>query len=255
MARPARFELTAFGSGGQRSIQLGYGRTFFYVVFCRRAVKPQARRAAADKAAAFGYTVPMARQRNILVGVSGASGMPLALHLLRLLGAREDVCTHGIITRAAEAVLRAEGGLSVAELAAAVQVLHAPENMAAPPASGSWQHAGMVIVPCSMNTLGALAAGQTANLLQRAADVCLKERRPLVLVTRESPLSRIHLRNMLTLHEAGAVIMPFSPAFYLHPRTLDELLDQFCGRILDQLHLDHALGRWGGSACPAASSP
>ena len=213
------------------------------------------RAAAADKAPAFGYTGGMTRKRNILVGVSGASGMPLALHLLRLLRAREDVHVHGIITRAAEAVLRAEGDLSVAELAAAVQTLHAPEDMAAPPASGSWQHDGMVVAPCSMNTLGALAAGQTSNLLQRAADVCLMERRPLVLVTRESPLSRIHLRNMLTLHEAGAVIMPFSPGFYLRPRTLDELLDQFCGRILDQLHLDHALGRWGETASPVPQPP
>ena len=109
----------------------------------------------------------------------------------------------------------------------------------------------MLVAPCSMGTLGALASGATRNLLQRAADVALKERLTLVLVTRESPLSAVHLRNMLTLQEAGAVIMPFSPGFYLRPQTLDELLRQSCGRIFDQLGLPHRLGRWGEALAQA----
>lgn len=194
----------------------------------------------------------MAAQKNLLVGVSGASGIPLALHLLRHCRALPGLSVRLIISRGAEAVMRAEGQLLPETLHALADAVFDPDDMAAPPASGSWPHDGMIIAPCSMNTLGALAAGLTANLLQRAGDVCLKERRPLVLVTRESPLSRIHLRNMLSLQEAGAVIMPFSPGFYLHPRSLDEMLNQFCGRILDQVRIDHSLGRWG---CPPGPQP
>lgn len=180
--------------------------------------------------------------------------MPLALRFLQNCRLLPGLELHLILSQGAEAVLRAEGGPQPAELARLAQAVHAADDMAAPPASGSWRHDGMVILPCSMNTLGALAAGQTRNLLQRAADVCLKERRRLVLVTRESPLSRIHLRNMLTLQEAGAVIMPFSPGFYLHPRTLDDMLDQFCGRIFDQLAIAHSLGHWGGAPVPQTTA-
>lgn len=105
----------------------------------------------------------------------------------------------------------------------------------------------MLLVPCSMATLGAVVSGATHNLVQRAADVALKESLPLVLVTRESPLSAVHLRNMLALREAGAVIMPFSPGFYLRPQSLDAMLVQTCGRILDQIHLPHRLERWAGA--------
>ena len=192
----------------------------------------------------------MAATTTLLVGVSGASGMPLALHLLRHCRALPGLSVQLIVSRGAEAVLRAEGGTCLGELHALADAVFDPDDMAAPPASGSWPHDGMIIAPCSMNTLGALAAGLTANLLQRAAGVCLKERRPLVLVTRESPLSRIHLRNMLALQEAGAVIMPFSPGFYLQPHSLDDMLAHFCGRIFDQLRIDHPLGRWGCAPCP-----
>jgi 4-hydroxy-3-polyprenylbenzoate decarboxylase len=103
----------------------------------------------------------------------------------------------------------------------------------------------MLVVPCSMGTLGALAGGVSRNLIHRAGDVALKEGLPLVLVTRESPLSHVHLRNMLALKEAGAVIMPFSPGFYMLPQTLEEMLQQFSGRIFDQLGLRHTCPRWG----------
>ena len=207
-----------------------------------------------SRRAVLPYTVGMTVRKTLLLGVSGASGMPLALRFLRQCRELPGLELHLILSQGAEAVLRAEAGPQPDEFARLADVVHAADDMAAPPASGSWRHGGMVIAPCSMNTLGALAAGVTGNLLQRAADVCLKERRPLVLVTRESPLSRIHLRNMLTLQEAGAVIMPFSPGFYLQPRTLDEMLDQFCGRILDQLSIDHPLGRWGGPPVPQTTA-
>lgn len=126
-----------------------------------------------------------------------------------------------------------------------------PDDFAAPFASGSWLHAGMVICPCSMSSLGAIANGVGTNLLHRAADVCLKERRPLILVARETPLNLIHLRNMVCASEAGATIMPFVPAFYTgHARNGDfirQAMRQFAGRILDQMRIPHTLcKRWGG---------
>lgn len=188
--------------------------------------------------------------RDIVVGVSGASGMLLAHCVLQHLGHLPQVCTHCIVSSGAAAVLRAECDATPHMLTTLADVAYDAGDLAAGPASGSWWRrrgtpAAMVLVPCSMGTLGALASGATRNLVQRAADVALKERLPLVLVTRESPLSGIHLRNMLTLHEAGAVIMPFSPAWYLRPQNLDALLAQTCGRIFDQLGLPHSLGRWG----------
>jgi 4-hydroxy-3-polyprenylbenzoate decarboxylase len=186
--------------------------------------------------------------RDILVGVSGASGMPLALCVLRALAAMPGVRTHCVVSEGAHAVLRAECGAGPELLTACADYVYEPDNLAAGPASGSWWHgaepAAMLVVPCSMGTLGALASGATRNLLQRAGDVALKEGLRLVLVTRESPLSAVHLRNMLTLREAGAVIMPFSPGFYLRPQSLEDLLLQTSGRIFDQLGLAHSLGRW-----------
>ncbi|MGE9984269.1 UbiX family flavin prenyltransferase [Desulfovibrio sp. SGI.169] len=186
--------------------------------------------------------------RDILVGVSGASGMPLALCVLRGLAAMPDVRTHCVVSQGARAVLRAECGAGAELLTACAEHSYEPDDLAAGPASGSWWYgdepAAMLIVPCSMGTLGALASGATGNLLQRAGDVALKEGLRLVLVTRESPLSAVHLRNMLTLREAGAVIMPFSPGFYLRPRSLEEMLLQTSGRIFDQLGLAHNLTRW-----------
>lgn len=114
------------------------------------------------------------------------------------------------------------------------------DNLAAKPASGSNKQAGMIIVPCSMGTLGAIASGAGANLIHRAADVCLKEGRKLVLVPRETPYNRIHLENMLKLSDAGARIMPASPGFYHRPKTIEELVDHLCFRILDQFDIPHS---------------
>lgn len=197
--------------------------------------------------------------RKILVGISGASGMPLALRLLGHLSAMPGVDLSCVISKGAATVLAAECGLAPTALGRHARQVYPADDLAAGPASGSWWHDGegqaaMLVVPCSMGTVGALASGATRNLVQRAADVALKESLRLVLVTRESPLSAIHLRNMLTLREAGAVIMPFSPGFYLKPQSLDAMLDHFCGRILDQVGLAHALGRWQpGPAAPATS--
>ncbi|MFV0349930.1 MAG: UbiX family flavin prenyltransferase [Halodesulfovibrio sp.] len=187
--------------------------------------------------------------KRIVVGVTGASGMPLAVTLLKALAWAQDVETHLIVSDAAREVLRLESGMDADELIALADRSYAPGDFGAAPASGSWQHSGMVICPCSMATLAAVANGLGSNLLHRAADVTLKERRPLILVPRETPLSRVHLRNMLAADEAGAVIMPPMPGFYSNPATIQDLLDHLAGRILDHLGIAHSLvKRWEGLA-------
>jgi 4-hydroxy-3-polyprenylbenzoate decarboxylase len=187
--------------------------------------------------------------RKIFVGISGASGMPLARRVLRELSAMTEVETHCVVSPAALSVLEIECSAGPEVLTALADCVHSADNLAAGPSSGSWWHdadgSAMLVVPCSMGTLGALAGGTSRNLIHRAGDVALKEGLPLVLVTRESPLSLVHLRNMLALKEAGAVIMPFSPGFYMLPQTLEEMLQQFSGRIFDQLGLRHTCPRWG----------
>lgn len=175
--------------------------------------------------------------------------MPLTRLVLRELSAMAEVETHCVISPAALSVLEIECSAGPEVLTALAEHAYSADNFGAGPASGSWWHdadgSAMLIIPCSMGTLGALAGGGSRNLIHRAGDVALKEGLPLVLVTRESPLSLVHLRNMLTLKEAGAVIMPFSPGFYMLPQTLEEMLRQFSGRIFDQLGLRHTCPRWG----------
>lgn len=186
--------------------------------------------------------------RRIILALSGASGMPLAATLLRQLSSTPSIEVHLIISSGAELVLQYEDKTSFDDVFALAHTRHAATNMAAGPASGSWQHDGMIVCPCSMTTLASIAHGTGSNLIHRAADVTLKERRPLVLVTRETPLSRVHLRNMLLAEEAGATIMPPSFSFYTRPTTIDELLNHLVGRILDQIHIPHTLGkRWTGT--------
>jgi 4-hydroxy-3-polyprenylbenzoate decarboxylase len=187
--------------------------------------------------------------RKIFVGVSGASGMPLVHRVLRELSGMREVETHCVVSPAALSVLEIECPAGPETLTSLADYVYSADNFAAGPASGSWWHdadgSAMLVVPCSMGTLGALAGGDSRNLIHRAGDVALKEGLPLVLVTRESPLSLVHLRNMLALKETGAVIMPFSPGFYMLPQSLEEMLQQFTGRIFDQLGLRHACPRWG----------
>lgn len=190
----------------------------------------------------------MSNLRRLVLAISGASGMVYALSLAKALRAVSGLKVHGIISDGARQVLRHELRSDGAELESCFHHLHDPANIAAPPASGSWAHQGMIVCPCSMASLAAIASGAGTNLVHRAADVTLKERRPLILVPRETPLHEIHLRNMLRVHRAGAVIMPPCPGFYHCPETITALAAQFSGRILEQLDLPHDLYvRWGGS--------
>jgi polyprenyl P-hydroxybenzoate/phenylacrylic acid decarboxylase-like protein len=185
--------------------------------------------------------------RRLIVGVSGSSAPQLGLAVLRALRAAPDVETHLVVSRGARRVIDTELGISWREFAAEADVSYPAEDLAAAISSGSFTTIGMVVVPCSMRTLAAIATGNTTDLLTRAADVCLKERRRLVLVARETPLNLIHIRNMETVTLAGGVIMPPVPAFYHHPVTIDDLLAHTAGKVLDQFGVDHHLfRRWEG---------
>jgi len=184
--------------------------------------------------------------KRIILAVTGASGPQYALALAKALSGREGIELHLIVSEAAKKVIALEAEFRPEELAALAHASYDEKNIAAGPASGSWQHAGMIVCPCSMASLGAIAHGLGTNLIHRAADVTLKEGRKLILVTRETPLSLIHIKNMLAAKEAGASIMPASPGFYHKPRTIDDLVNHLVGRILDQLGIDNALfKRWG----------
>ena len=154
---------------------------------------------------------------------------------------------HLTISPAAEINLKLETGLSRNKLKKLADHFYQVNDLSAPIASGSFLVDGMAVVPCSMRTLAAIANGYTDNLIARAADVSLKERRTLVLVPRETPLNQIHLKNMLTLARAGAVILPASPGFYHSPKTINDLVDHVVGKVMDALHIEHKLfKRWAG---------
>ena len=180
------------------------------------------------------------------MAVTGASGMIYARTLLGALQEIGSVETHLIVSSGARRVLETESGWMVDDMETLAHEVHQEDDLTAPPSSGSWLHNGMVICPCSMASLSAIAQGFAHNLIHRAADVAIKERRPLVLVVRETPLSHIHLKNMLSASEAGAVITPASPGFYHGPETIQDLADHLIGRVLDQLSISHDLiERWG----------
>lgn len=176
----------------------------------------------------------------IIVAVTGASGALYARRLLRLL-AEQNVPTHAVASSAGKLVYRLETGKNLEEDIPRSIPLYREDDFSAPVASGSFRTRGMVVVPCTMGTLAAIAHGLANNLIHRAADVCLKERRPLILVPRETPLSAIHLRNMLAVTEAGGVILPPAPGFYHHPRGIEDLVDFVIARILDHLDIAHDL--------------
>lgn len=183
----------------------------------------------------------MSERKKFVVGVSGASGAPYARRLLEVLADAADV--HLVVTDPARGIASREG-VSYDDLSV---TRHRNDDLAAPIASGSHPVDGMAIVPCSTKTLASVALGLSTSLLGRAADVTLKERRPLILLVREMPLSRVHLRNMLAADEAGATVMVASPGFYGRPATIDDLVDMVVGRVLDRLGVEHALGpRWTG---------
>ena len=184
---------------------------------------------------------------RLIVGVSGSSAPQLGRTVLRALRDIDDVEVHLVLSRGAIRSIEAEMRISVREFEKLADVVHPPDDLAAPISSGSFPVRGMVVVPCSMRTLSAIATGNSADLLTRAADVSLKERRPLVLVTRETPLNLVHIRNMETVTLAGGTILPPVPAFYHRPETIEDLLRQTAGKILDQFGIEHDLfTRWGG---------
>lgn len=184
-------------------------------------------------------------KKRILLAITGASGVQYGLEVAKALAADTAVELHLILSKAAQKVMLLEG-VDKNELTKTADIIHAADDIAAPPASGSWQHEGMIVCPCSMASLAAIAHGLGSNLIHRAADVALKETRPLILAVRETPLSEIHLRNMLAAKQAGALILPASPGFYHKPETVEDLTRQIAGKILDQLGIPHELfTRWG----------
>ena len=182
---------------------------------------------------------------RVVVGVTGATGLVYAVRALEIL--RELGYESHLVTSKAAALTRTyETDLSKDELEAKADVVYHHADMGAALASGSFRTRGMLIAPASMRTLGEIATGVTSSLVSRAADVTLKERRPLVLMVRETPLNLIHLRNMVAVTEAGATVFPPVPAFYSHPTTIEQIVDHSVGRALDQLgiHAD-VFPRWG----------
>jgi 4-hydroxy-3-polyprenylbenzoate decarboxylase len=190
-------------------------------------------------------------QAPLVVGITGASGV---IYGLRTLDACRElgVKTHLVVSRAAALTLSHETAMSLAEVQAKASIVHKPGEIGAAISSGSFRTLGMIVAPCSVRTMSEIASGVTSNLLSRAADVTLKERRPLVLMVRETPLHLGHLRTMVRLAEMGAIIAPPLPAFYARPADLEEMVDQSVGRALDLFGLSwRPVRRWGSDLAPA----
>ena len=180
--------------------------------------------------------------KRIIVGLSGASGIIYGIRLLEVLkdlGVETDL----VMTDMAAKMFEIETSRTEAEVTALATRVHDSYDFTSPLASGGFRNSGMVVIPCSMKTIAGISCGFADNLLLRAADCTLKERRPLVLVPRETPLNVIHLKNMVTLAEAGAVILPASPGYYHAPKTLGDLVDHIVGKVLDVLEIEHHLYR------------
>ncbi|WP_406416224.1 non-oxidative hydroxyarylic acid decarboxylases subunit B [Streptomyces sp. NBC_00842] len=193
---------------------------------------------------------------RLVVGMTGATGAAIGVRLLQHLAELSSVETHLVISRWARSTIELETGLTVREVTALADEVYAPEDQGAKISSGSFRTDGMVIVPCSMKTLAGIRTGYADGLVCRAADVVLKERGRLVLVARETPLSEIHLENMLALSRMGAAIVPPMPAFYNHPQTVDDIVEHITTRILDQFNLPSpAAERWAGIRPARAARP
>jgi 4-hydroxy-3-polyprenylbenzoate decarboxylase len=185
--------------------------------------------------------------KRIIVGISGASGTIYGVRLLEVLSRIDDVETHLIISRGARVTMEHETSMTPDSVERLACVIHSPDNLAACVSSGSFKTDGMVVAPCSMKSLSMIAYSIDDNLLIRAADVILKERRKLILVVRETPLHLGHLRQMTTVTEMGGIILPPVPSFYHAPKTIDDIVDQTIGKTLDQLGIEHNLfQRWPG---------
>ncbi|HDH0426102.1 UbiX family flavin prenyltransferase [Klebsiella pneumoniae] len=188
--------------------------------------------------------------KRLIIGISGASGAIYGVRMLQVLRDVPDIETHLILSQAARQTLAMETDYSVREVQALADVVHDARDIAASISSGSFKTAGMVILPCSMKTLSGIVHSYTDGLLTRAADIVLKERRPLVLCVRETPFHLGHLRLLVQAAELGAVIMPPVPAFYHRPQSLDDVINQTVNRVLDQfdISLEHDLfTRWQGA--------
>ena len=182
----------------------------------------------------------------VLVAITGASGVDLAVILLQQLK-KNGLETELIITRVAEKIINIETDYKVNEIIELSDKYYEVDDLTAGPASGSYKNNIMIVIPCSMKTLAAIANGYADNLITRAADVIIKERRKLVLVVRESPFSAIHLENMLKLSRLGVVIAPPIPSYYIKPKNIKELNEYFVGRILDHIGVDSGIKRWGNN--------
>jgi 4-hydroxy-3-polyprenylbenzoate decarboxylase len=181
---------------------------------------------------------------RIVIGMTGASGAPYGIRLLEVLEGNEE--THLVLSKEARELVELETDVNVSDLLNKATFHYEDDDFLSPIASGSYRWDAMVIVPCTMKTLAGVASGYADTLIGRAADVTLKEGRKLVIVPREMPLSLIHLENMVKAKQAGAVVMPASPGFYNKPKTIDDLVDNVVGRILDQLGIDNDVyRRWG----------
>ncbi|URJ84856.1 UbiX family flavin prenyltransferase [Pasteurella multocida] len=190
-------------------------------------------------------------KKRLIIGISGASGAIYAIRLLEVLKPLDHIETHLIISNAAKQTIAAETDYSIQAVKALADVNYDVRDIGAAISSGSYRTLGMIILPCSIKTLSSIAHSYTDDLITRAADVCLKERKPLVLCVRETPLHLGHLRLMTQAAEIGAQITPLMPAFYHHPKTVQDIVDQSVNRLCDQFEIQLAqdlFQRWGGEA-------
>ena len=193
--------------------------------------------------------------RRVIIGISGATGAIYGIRLLQVLKTAPDVETHLVMSKAAERTITFETDLTIPQIRKLADVSYNVKDIGATISSGSFPVEGMIIAPCSMKTLAAVSHSLSMDLLGRAADVTLKERRPLVLLVREAPLHLGHLRLMVQASEIGAIIVPPVPAFYNFPKTVDDIVNHTAGRILDLFHIDvEIVKRWQGMQALAKTS-
>ncbi|MCD4768500.1 MAG: UbiX family flavin prenyltransferase [Methanosarcinales archaeon] len=184
-------------------------------------------------------------KHELVVGISGASGVIYGIRLLEVLRENTDIAVHLVVSGPAQQIIGIETDYSITDVEAMADHLWNEQDFTAPIASGSHKTAGMVVVPCSMKTLAGIANGFSDTLIGRSADICLKEDRRLVLVPRETPLSLIDLENMVKVRLAGAAVLPACPGLYPKPQSVDEMIDFIVGRVLDLLDIEHGLyQRW-----------
>jgi len=189
----------------------------------------------------------LTKSKRLIVAITGASGASYGVRLLQVLSSMPEIETHLVVSEAGLLNLQQELDMSLKQLEALAEVTHHIDNVGATIASGSFQSDGMVVAPCSMRTLAAVAHGLSDNLITRAADVILKERRRLILMVRETPFNLAHLRNMTSVTEMGGIIYPPLPCFYHRPQTIIDIIDQTVSRVIDLLGVPHTLApRWEG---------